>query len=469
MIIDLQEQCNIAIKKIEKTENRQDLEDAEDIFNALLNVDENSAIIYFYLGTCYLKKKYFVLAEKLFRMALEKDQNLFCVWNNLGYALRENKRFDEARVAFKKSIELKPDDSDSWMNLGGMYVATGDPDKAIELANKALELNKDNAHAIWNRSLAYLEKGDYVRGWADYEAGVRSKDRNQRFYHGKDNTPKWNGEKDKTIVVYGEQGIGDEIMFASILPDVIKDAKVIFDAHPRLYKIFRESFPNIYVYGTRKDNELAWPLFHKIDAAISIASLGKFYRTKPEDFPGKPYLKTNPILYQKMKEKLNELGPKLKVGISWKGGTKKTNSNPRHIKLEKWLPLLKSIDADWISLQYKLEAQEEINDFEKVSGIKIHHFQEEIDDYDLTAALVSNLDFIISVPQSVVHLAGALGIPTIQLTPKNALWQMGVYGHDMPWYSCVKNIWQDESREWESVIQKAKEEICNLYQMSIAS
>jgi hypothetical protein len=76
---------------------------------------------------------------------------------------------------------------------------------------------------------------------------------------------------------------------------------------------------------------------------------------------------------------------------------------------------------------------------------------------------------IISVPQSVVHLAGALGVPTWQLTPKKAMWQMGAYGHDMPWYRCVKNYWQDDTHTWEPVIQQIKEELCSLYQMSIAA
>ena len=469
MIIDLQEQFNIAAKKLEHAENRNELEEAEDIFNALLNIDDDSAALYYCLGTLFIKKKYFVLSEKILKIANSLDDKNPSCWNNLGYVLRENRKIDECREAFAKAIEINPNDSDSWMNLGGTYVATGNPDKAIELSNKALEIKSDNPNAEWNRALAILEKGDYQNGWIDYEAGTRSKDRFLRKYKGKEETPKWDGSKGKTIVVYGEQGIGDEIMFASILPDLMKDARVIFDAHPRLYKIFRRSFPNIYVYGTRKEGALAWPGLHKIDAAIPIGSLGKFYRNKKEDFPGIPYLKADPILCQKMQEKLNELGPKMKIGFSWKGGTKKTVDSSRHIKLKQWLPLFESIDADWISLQYKLEAQQEIDKFTKEHNIKIHHFQDEIDDYDLTAALVSNLDLIISVPQSVVHLAGSLGVPTIQLTPKNALWQMGVYGEDMPWYRCVKNIWQGEDRKWEGVIEKAKEELCNLYQMSIAS
>lgn len=474
MIIDLQEQCNLAIQKLEKTESRQDLEQAEDIFNALLNIDDGAAEIYFYLGTVFIKKKYYVLAEKMFRLANECNDKLFCVWNNLGYVLRENRKKVEAREAFKKAIELNPKDSDCFMNLGGVHIASGEPEKAIEYSTKALDLNPENQHALWNRALAYFEKGEYTKGWSDYDAGVRTRDRYHRFYQDIDKVPLWDGTKGKTVVVYGEQGIGDEIMFASMIPDVVRDANVIFETHPRLYKIFRDSFPDLQIYGTRKEKVIHWNKFHKIDYAIPIGSLGKFYRNKTEDFPQIPYLKADPVLNKKMQDKLNGLGEKCKIGFSWKGGTKPTNDTERHIALHKWLPIFKSINADWISLQYKDGAEEEIEKFlntkdAKDNNIKIHHWRDIVDNYDLTCALVNNLDFVISVPQSVVHLSGALGIPTIQLTPKHALWQMGVYGQNMPWYDCVKNIWQDETLAWEPVIEKAKEDLCNLYQMSIAS
>jgi hypothetical protein len=236
-----------------------------------------------------------------------------------------------------------------------------------------------------------------------------------------------------------------------------------------LYEIFRNSFPELTVYGTRKDKELAWPKYHSIDAAIPIGSLGRFYRNRKEDFPGLPYLSANEFISKKYQKKLSELSSKMKIGISWKGGTKQTNVNERYIPLEKWLPIFKEIDADFISLQYTDDAPKAIEALKNDHGITIHHWQDVIDDYDETAGLVSNLDFVISVPQSVVHLAGAIGIPTVQLTPKNSLWQMGAYGEDMPWYSCVKNIWQEKQGEWEFVIEKTKGMLCNLYQKSISA
>jgi tetratricopeptide (TPR) repeat protein len=444
--------------------------DSEYLFNTLLNNDRESAILLFYLATIFMKTKRQALAINLFKQSLQKQPDSAPAWCNLGYVYREELMLDEAREAFLKAIELKQDEPDFYANLGATYVAGGTPDKAIDILDKALALNTDHSVARWNVSLAYLEKGEWQKGWAAYEAGARIMDRQERTYQ-PENMPKWDGTPGQTVVVYGEQGIGDEIMFASMLPDLMAQCNVIIDGHPRLADIFRQSFPGVPVYGTRKDKELHWPQFHKIDAKIAIGSLGQFYRNNTTDYPGIPYLKANPLLVTKYKEKLASLGDKPKIGISWRGGIKATNLSHRFIDLNKWLPILTGIDADFISLQYNDDAKAQLDKFHADNpDIRyIHHWQDAMDDYDETAALVSNLDLIISVPQSVVHLAGALGVPTWQLTPKKAMWQMGAYGHDMPWYRCVKNYWQDDTHTWEPVIQQIKEELCSLYQMSIAA
>jgi tetratricopeptide (TPR) repeat protein len=469
MKIDIQEQIDKARNLFANEKaTRKELNEAEDIFNGILNLDKKSPVLLFYLASLFMKKGYNALAIYIYKLSLEINDKLSCSWNNLGYVYRLERMMNEAQEAFKKACEINPNDSDYLLNYGSTFIASGQPDKVIEILDKALKIDANNTNALWNRSLAHLEKGDYENGWKEYDSGTRTSDREIRNYHN-GGTPLWDGKKGQTVVVYGEQGIGDEIMFASMLPDIMKDCNVILDAHPRLYQIFRNSFPSIPIFGTRKDLQLHWPAQYKIDARISLGSLGKFYRNKESDFPGTPYLKADAVLIEQYKEKLEKLGNKPKIGVSWKGGTKQTNLKERTITLKKLIPLFKAIDADWISLQYTEEAKEHIDNFEKESGIKIHHWQDAIDDYDFTAALVSNLDLIISVPQSVVNLAGALGIPTFQLTPKQAMWQMGVYGKDMPWYRCVKNIWQTTDGDWDEVINKAKDELCALYQMSIAS
>ena len=429
-----------------------DLNEAEKIFNILIDEDIDSDVTIYALGCCAIGKGRFGLAINLFKQAVSQNPNFAEAWNNMGCCYRTLCITDKALESFKKADELKKDEPDFLGNIGGCHVASGDPKKALHYLNKCLEKVPSHASALNNKSLAYLEQGNWQAGFALYDYRMEATgNHEERDYHA-NGTPYWEGESNKTVVVYGEQGIGDEIMFASVLPDIMNECNVILDAHPRLADIFRNSFTDIPIYGTRKSGDLMWPAMYKIDAKISIGSLARFYRFADRDFPRIPYLSPEASLKQLFKERLLKLGSKPKIGISWKGGTKKTNKKYRTIPLKQWMPIFEGVEADFISLQYQDDAEIDIENFEKVSKIKIHHWRDVIDDYDQTAGLVANLDLVISVPQSVVHLAGALGTACWQLTPFRAMWQMGPYGKDMPWYDSVKSYWQGSDCLWPPVI-----------------
>lgn len=468
MKVNAQELIDKAVKFLEGGIN---LDEAENIFHAILDSEPDNVYMLHYLSCLGIRKKRYGYVRQLLLRAVTHPKAFPGVWNNLGYACRELGLRDEAIKAFKKAIELQEKsgsgDPDIYANLASMYVQNGTPQRALELCNQALAIQSNHDAALNNKGLALLEMGRYTEGFPCYEAREITEKKQERNYAVDSTIPLWDGTPGKTVVVYGEQGIGDEIMFASVLPDMTKQCTVILDAHPRLADIFRKSFPNLIVYGTRKKSELEWPSLYQIDAKIPIGSLCQFFRKRPEDFPGHPYLIADQR-YLPHVDRYLESSSRPKVGISWKGGTKKTNLNSRTIDLETLLPLLK-LDVDFISLQYTKETAEEIARFEAKHGIKIHHYQHLIDDYDYTAALVSQLDLVISVPQSVVHLAGALGVPAWQLTPKKAMWQMGVYGQDMPWYHCVKNYWQGDDAKWEPVIKRVKEDLCSLLAKPIAA
>jgi hypothetical protein len=351
-------------------------------------------------------------------------------------------------------------------NISGLYVAAGEPDKGLAVVKEIEERwpdYEDMARLRGNKSLLLLEKGDYAGGFDEMDnAGGGKRPVNKNYYG---DPELWDGTKGATVVVTGEQGIGDEIMFASMIPDLMKDCNVIMDAHMRLADMFRRSF-NIPVYATREFSTLMWRPPEMPYYKIPIGSLGKFYRRSRESFPGTPYLKADPVLSEMIKKKL---GDKPRIGISWRGGSKMTNKAARHIPLEAFLPIFKTIDAQWISLQYHQMSQREVDYMKEKHGVTIDHWQAELDDYDITAALVENLDLVISVPQSVVHLAGALGKETIQLCPKMSMWQAGVYGEDAPWYESVKNIWQPEFGDWGGVLKQLEAQLCSLYPKIIAA
>lgn len=433
-----------------------DLGRAEHIFNSLLNEDFNSEILIYAIALIAISKGNYGCGINLLERVVQIKTNFHEALNNLGCCYKSLSKTKEARRCFELALSFNQN-PDYISNLGGTFTNNGTPDKAIYYLNKCLKIKPFHQSSLNNLSISLLEKGNWQRGFALYDYRAATGNHKSRDYH-PSGTPTWSGTPGQTVVVYGEQGIGDEIMFASMLQDIIPMCNVILDAHPRLADIFRNSFPGIAVYGTRKESEIEWQKLHKIDAKIEIGSLAKFFRNSDEQFPRTPYLKADDKITEKMQARLAQIGKNgFNIGISWKGGTLKTQKDERTIDLETWVPFFKKLPSsiNLISLQYRQDAEADIRKFNKKNpNIKIHHWRDVVDNYDLTAGLVQSLDMVVSVPQSVVHLAGALSTCTFQLTPYKHMWQMGPYGKDMPWYGCVKNIWQDDTCNWDLVIQK---------------
>lgn len=439
----------------------------------LLDQDPDN-FFYLYLLASYYSKRENIGAAI---MAYEKAINLYpdfseCI-NNVGGCYRKLGYFEKAVSAFERAIEIGRTEkfkkdcganadsllSDYISNLGSAHVAMNMQQAALSYFDEALQINPDNENAKWNKSLVLLEVGDYENGFINYDFGDRKNTKKTRNYrpHDKD-TPLWGGQKDKTVVVFGEQGIGDEIMFATCIPDLVRDCKkVIYDAHPRLYKMFRRAFAplGVDVYGTRKDHELAWCMNYDVDYKLPIGSIAKYYRKKLEDFPRKPYLMGDEESRKIATYRLKALPTKkLNIGISWKGGTHKSSKDSRVLPMGELLPLFNNLDANFISLQYHDNALHEIDRFTEGTQKSIYHFADIVDNYNLTLGLINELDLVISVPQSIIHLCGAANVRAFQLCPYRHLWQMGVYGEDMPWYSSVSNVWQEFHADWKGVIEK---------------
>ncbi len=449
------------------------LDPAERCFNYLLDRNPKSPDLWFYAGTCQLQRGFLVVAEMMFKKCLELDKHSVAAYNNLGNMYKLQQRVEEAEKYFNLALKYFPKDADEevqkelggvYNNLATIYVSNGTPDKAIEYCEQGLKYTPTSPRLLWNRSLALLEKRQWAAGWYGYDAGFANSNEGKRKNKPyEQNYPVWDGTKGKTVVIYGEQGLGDEILFSSMLPEVMKDANVIIDAHPRLANIFRNSFPGIPVYGTRKEKETPWTELYTIDARIAVGSLGRFYRKTDGDFPKhNGYLKADKDISEKYRQRLAAMGSRPKIGISWKGGYLSTGKKLRSIPLEQWGPIF-GLDADFISLQYTSEADVEAEAAENKFGIKIHHWQDVIDDYDETAGLVDNLDLLISVTTSIVHLFGAMGKPAWAMTPAKSNWNWGLSGTEMIWYPSVK-LYRQTGEEWDTVIRQISEDACRLFQ-----
>jgi hypothetical protein len=324
------------------------------------------------------------------------------------------------------------------------------------LCDRLLAVRPDLEEARLNRALALLTTGDYQRGWEGYEARKRAR---CNFLPRAFPAPEWQGQDitEKSLLVYGEQGLGDEIMFASCLPDVIARAqRCVIDCSPKLEKLFRRSFPKAVVHGApQTERDTSWlASMPPIDYHVAIGSLPYHFRKHLVDFPRhQGYLRADPARVAHWRHRLDELGSGLKVGVSWAGGMASTRQQLRSIALSDWLPIFRTGGCHFISLQYGDHEQEMVA-LSREHGVTLHHWPEAIEDYDEIAALVSALDRVISVQTSVVHLSGALGRPAWALIAAVPEWRYLDHGETMPWYPSLRMWRQQMLGQWAPVVEQ---------------
>lgn len=386
-------------------------------------------------------------------------------------------KFGFAISLFRRVAELKPDRPEPLNNLGTCYSGLGDIEqaqhwylkawgkrhasiyaanvaytfmdqrkypKALEWVDRALALDPGCVTAVSTRGFCRLAMGDWAQGWKDWGTTVGGKFRKKLVFK---DEPQWTGGKVGTLVVYGEQGIGDEIMFASCLEDAARENEIVLECDSRLEGLFKRSFQFATVYGTRRAKEIAWPANHDIKAGIPIGQLPEFYRPSPASCPGKPYIQADPERRIQWRALFDTL-PGLKIGIAWSGGSKHNHPKARQAGLEAFRGMIEAGGDTFISLQYK-DPTAEI----AASGLPVRHFKRacETMDYDDTAALVAELDCVIAVPTAVVHLAGALGVKTHCLVHQKADW---AFQSGLPWYGSVELFKKDSGETWRACVDR---------------
>lgn len=371
---------------------------------------------------------------------------------SLGLVHQKLHRPADAVACFRAARELNADDPELYNYTAIALQELGHLDEAIRSYDEALARRPDFPLARFHRALAYLSGGAFAVGWPDYELRLISETapaRSRRF-------PRWDGEalENRRVIAYCEQGLGDEIMFASCLPQLIEHAgHTVVECSDKLKGIFERSFPRATVLSPTEQNRLD---AMAIDCEVPLGSLPMHYRRSLSDFPQHTgYLKADPERVTRWRKKLAELGPGLKVGISWRGGTHNTRSPLRSIALERWDAILSTPGVCFVNLQYTSDAETEINSLAEMRGHRVTYLPEAIADYEETAALVSALDLTLSVCTAVVHLAGALGRPVWVMAPYSPEWRYGRSGETMPWYPAARILRQECFGEWDPVLNAA--------------
>ncbi|MCB1764564.1 MAG: tetratricopeptide repeat protein [Candidatus Competibacteraceae bacterium] len=334
--------------------------------------------------------------------------------SNLGNVLRELGQLSAAETAYREALRLQPDYADAWSNLGNLLVDCARPQEAIEAYRRAIELAPDDAIVRWNIAPALLYAGKLTEGWEAYEWRWPSGTQGQllQWY------PEWKGE-DLTrckILLLPEQGLGDEIMFGSCIPDVLARAgQVVLVCQERLGALYARSFPAAQVVA-QPAGLVRLPADLPIcDFQIAIGSLPRLLRTRIEDFPNRlAYLRADPAQVEFWRARLAELGQGLKVGICWRSGLQTGGRHRFYTALTDWKPILKIPGVAFINLQYD-DCAEELAEVQMRFGVEIISFAD-LDlrnDQDRIAALITALDGVMSAGTAVASLAGALGVPTL--------------------------------------------------------
>jgi len=369
---------------------------------------------------------------------------------------------DRALIQFERARELGLHDAELFVNRGIALHDLGRIDEAVASYDAALVADPDYQLARFHRALAHLVDQRFDLAWDDYEARLVSPVVPPRQFH----FPQWDGEDlaGRTLLILAEQGLGDEIMFASCFAETISRARqCVIDCSPKLAAIFKRSFPQATVHGGTQFDDPAWLAeIPPPDVQIRAGSLPRLLRPRLSAFPRHHgYLVADPQKVQRWRNWLAELGDGPKVGVSWRGGTAQSRAGQRSLKVDDLAPVFAVPGVHFVSLQYDAN-REEIAAYCERSGRSLRYAAEVVADYDETAALVVALDLVVSVCTAIIHLAGALGRPAWVMAPWVPEWRYGIHGESMAWYPANRVLRQSAPGRWDELIARAAAELAEL-------
>ncbi len=400
--------------------------------------------------------------------AISIDPRFAEAYSSRGTVFHKLKQFEQALADFDKAIDLKADLWEAHFNRGSVLQALGKVDAAIASYDQAIALNPSDPPAHLNKAMALLSIGDYANGWIEYEwrwdelKGAPNAKLATRVFP----QPLWLGEAPiggKTILLHGEQGLGDTIQFCRYVALVADlGAKVILEVPSALATLLRclPGVAKLIVSGE------APPPF---DCHCPLLSLPLAFKTTLETIPDKsPYLESNREKVRYWKDKIGE-HRKLRVGLVWSGGFRPDQPELWEVNERRNIPLaqlepLNNPDVEFFSLQKGQAAEAEAAALiaKGWGGPHMNDFTGFLADFSDTAALIENLDLVISVDTSTAHLAGALGKPVWILNRHDSCWRWLLNRSDSPWYPTVRLYRQERAGDWEDVVRRVEHDLMAL-------
>jgi len=445
----------------EKLGKRQD---AIATYKQMIVNNPNSSEAYHQLGNVYRDLEDLESALGAYQKAYElKPDNLHIIME-LANALNMLDRCPEALALYQKLINIDRGIISALYNFGYTLKKMGDLDAALAIYEEVLEKKPDYAHALFSRSTIFLAKGDYERGFQEYEWRWKAYDEQPQRY----NRPLWEGEDltGKILLVYAEQGLGDTLQFVRYLKYIKEhinpNVKLILETQGPLYDLLKNlTYVDEVLPRSKKPSQCH---YH-----IPLLSMARVLKTRVDTIPSDfPYINVDPNLVEEWRKKLSS-DQNFKVGVCWQGNSGYRTLSLRKAVASKSIPLklLEPLcDIPGVSI-YSLQ---QVNGVDQIDTCgfadKLIQFDETFDKkhgrFMDTAAVMKVMDLIISVDTGTCHLAGALGIPTWILLPNPADWRWLLNRTDSVWYPTVRLFKQPKMGDWKSVINNVKRELQQL-------
>jgi tetratricopeptide (TPR) repeat protein len=428
-------------------QEKGDWEEAVACYRRALRLNPNFVAAYNNLGSALQEQGKLEAALPCYRQALQLNPDYADAHYNLGRLYHEINRLPEAAACYQKSLRIRPDYYKACNNLGKAYQDRLQLDQALDWYRQALRIKPDYAEAHFNLATAHLLAGNLLEGWHDYEWRFK-REGWQKIYPHRLAKPRWQGEPfaQQTLLVHGEQGLGDIIQFVRYLPMVkALGGKVIFEGRESLNDLLKNLAGVDKLTALSADSP---PAEDEFDLCVPLLSLPGIFRTKLETIPAAvPYIKADRAKSAHWKDRLKYAGPK--VGLVWVG----TATDPRRAcPLEKFVPVSRIPGIQLYGLQKGPEA-ERLKAVGLPEGLVMRNLGDEFRDFADTAAAVENLDLVISIDTAVAHLAGALGKPVWLLLPYTPDWRWLLQRSDSPWYPTMRLFRQPQPGDWDSVLQ----------------
>lgn len=417
-------------------------------YQKIMALQPDNAQVYVNLGVAYKKIESYDEAIECYEKAIKLSPEVDYIYTNFANALTSANRRAEAIEQYNKALALNPNSSEAFNGLGYAQHCQADFINAEINFNKALAINPNHVEAHFNKSLNYLMQGQLKEGWEEYDWRMKKPEMAPMI--SKIPYPLWDGSSldGRTLIIFAEQGFGDNIQFVRYLPMIQKNGgKIIFSTRPELYRLF-EQITSIDRLTNRGE------LTSDVDCYLPLLSLPRLFNTTLETIPAEvPYLHAYESDINLLKDIMYVKKGILKVGVCWTGSPTHKNTHNRSCQLSDFKPLFKVDKVKFYSLQKAFD------DLNIPSNVPLVDLSAHLTDFAMTAAALEQLDLIITVDTSVAHLAGALGKPVWNMLSFQNDWRWMRNRTDSPWYPTMRLYRQPKLGDWDSVFNKIKSDL----------